>query len=45
MCSLMSAAMGPGDLDEVVKARADAVLDKVESPPTIVEEIRRLADG
>lgn len=42
---VLSAAMGPGDLDEVVKARADAVLDKVESPPTIVEEIRRLADG
>ena len=39
---VLSAAMGLGYLDDVVKARADAVLDKVESIPTIVEEVRRL---
>lgn len=39
---VLSAAMGPGDLDQAVKAEADAVLDKVESPPTIAEEVRRL---
>jgi DNA-binding NarL/FixJ family response regulator len=40
---VLSAAMGPGDVDGVVKAGADAVLDKVESPPTIAYEVRRLA--
>jgi DNA-binding NarL/FixJ family response regulator len=40
---VLSAAMGPGHLDDVVKAGADAVLDKVESPPTIAEEVRHLA--
>jgi DNA-binding NarL/FixJ family response regulator len=39
---VLSAAMGPGDLDEAVRAGADAVLDKVESLPTIAEEVRRL---
>lgn len=39
---VLSAAMGLGDLDQAVKAEADAVLDKVESPPTIAEEVRRL---
>ena len=39
---VLSAAMGPGDLDEAVKAGSDAVLDKVDSPPTIAEEVRRL---
>jgi DNA-binding NarL/FixJ family response regulator len=39
---MLSAAMGPGDLDEAVKAGADAVLDKVESLPTIAYEVRRL---
>ena len=39
---VLSAAMGLGYLDDVVKARADAVLDKVESIPTIVEEVRCL---
>ena len=39
---VLSAAMGPGDLDEAVKAGSDAVLDKVESIPTIAEEVRRL---
>jgi DNA-binding NarL/FixJ family response regulator len=42
---VLSAAMGLGDLDEAVKAGADAVLDKVESPPTIAEEVRRLGGG
>ena len=42
---VLSAAMGPGDVEEVVKAGADAVLDKVESPPTIAYEVRRLAAG
>jgi len=39
---LLSAAMGPGDLDEPAKAGADAVLEKAESIPTIAEEVRRL---
>jgi two-component system nitrate/nitrite response regulator NarL len=39
---VLSAAMGPGDLDEALKAEADAVLDKVESPSTIAYEVRRL---
>ncbi len=38
---VLSAAMGPGDLDEAARAGADAVLDKVESLPTIAEEVRR----
>jgi DNA-binding NarL/FixJ family response regulator len=39
---VLSAAMGPGDLDEAVEAGADAVLDKIESLPTIAHEVRRL---
>jgi len=35
--------MGPEHAEEVVKAGAEAVLDKVESIPTIAEEVRRLA--
>jgi len=42
---VLSAAMGPGHLDDAVKARADAVLGKVESIPTIAEKVRRLAGG
>jgi two-component system response regulator DesR len=42
---VLSAAMGLGHLDDVVKARADVVLDKVESIPSIVEEVRRLTGG
>ena len=42
---VLSAAMGPGHLEEAVKAGADAVLDKVESPPTIAYEVRRLSAG
>ena len=42
---VLSAAMGPGELDEVVKDGADAVLEKVESPSTIAQEVRRLACG
>jgi two-component system response regulator DesR len=38
---VLSAAMGPRDLDEAVKAGADAVLDKIESLPTIAHEVRR----
>ncbi|HEY6714362.1 MAG TPA: response regulator [Rubrobacter sp.] len=40
---LSAAILGPGHLDAVLKAGADAVLHKVASPPTIVEEVRRLA--
>jgi len=40
---VLSATIAPGHLDDVVKAGADAVLHKVASPPTIVEEVRRLA--
>jgi DNA-binding NarL/FixJ family response regulator len=39
---VLSAAIGLGDLDEVAKAGADTVLDKIESLPTIAEEVRRL---
>jgi DNA-binding NarL/FixJ family response regulator len=40
---VLTVMLGPGYLDEVLKAGADAVLHKVASPTTIVEEIRRLA--
>ena len=40
---LSAAILWPGHLDAVLKAGADAVLHKVASPPTIVEEVRRLA--
>ncbi len=42
---VLSAAMGPGDLDGIVEAGADAVLDKIESLPTIAHEVRRLGGG
>lgn len=42
---ILSAAMGPGHVDEAAKAGADVVLDKVESIPTIAGEIRRLGGG
>jgi DNA-binding NarL/FixJ family response regulator len=35
--------LGPSHLEEVMKPGADAVLHKVASSPTIVEEVRRLA--
>lgn len=42
---VLGAAMGPEHAEEVVKAGAEAVLDKVECIPTIAEEVRRrLAD-
>ena len=40
---VLSVMLGPGDLEEVLKAGAEAVLHKVESPATLVEEIRRIA--
>jgi len=40
---VLSVTIRPGRLEEVLKAGADAVLHKVASPPTIVEEVRRLA--
>jgi two-component system uhpT operon response regulator UhpA len=40
---VLSVMLGPSHLDEVLNAGADAVLHKVASPPTIVEEVRRLA--
>ena len=39
---ILTVMLGPGHLDEVVKVGADAVLHKVVSPTTIVEEVRRL---
>jgi DNA-binding NarL/FixJ family response regulator len=39
---VLSVMLGPGRLEEVLKAGAYAVLHKVASPPTIVEEVRRL---
>ncbi len=41
---VLSVTIRPGRLEEVLKAGADAVLHKVASPATIVEEVRRLAD-
>jgi DNA-binding NarL/FixJ family response regulator len=40
---VLSVMLGPGHLEEVLQAGADAVLHKVASPATIVEEVRRLA--
>ena len=42
---VLSATVEPGRSGEVRKAGADAVLAKVESPPTIAAEVRRLAGG
>jgi DNA-binding NarL/FixJ family response regulator len=42
---VLTVSLRPGDLEEVLKAGADAVLHKVESPPKIVEEVRRLGGG
>jgi DNA-binding NarL/FixJ family response regulator len=42
---VLSASIEPGHLDDVRRAGADAVLDKVESPSIIAEEVRRLAGG
>jgi DNA-binding NarL/FixJ family response regulator len=39
---VLSVMLGPSHLEEVMKAGADAVLHKVASPTTIVEEVRRL---
>ena len=40
---VLSAAIEPGHLDDVLRAGADAVLHKVASPSIIAEEVRRLA--
>ena len=40
---VLSATIEAGHHEEVLKAGADAVLEKVASMPTIVEEVRRLA--
>jgi DNA-binding NarL/FixJ family response regulator len=40
---VLSATVEVGDVEEVLKAGADAVLDKVESPATIAYEVRRVA--
>jgi DNA-binding NarL/FixJ family response regulator len=40
---VLTVMLGPGHLEEVLKAGADAVLHKVASPTAIVEEVRRLA--
>jgi DNA-binding NarL/FixJ family response regulator len=42
---ILTVMLGPSHLEEVLKAGADAVLHKVASPTTIVEEVRRLAGG
>jgi two-component system response regulator DesR len=42
---VLSAAVGPGRLDDLRAAGADAVLAKVESPPVIAQQVRRLAGG
>jgi DNA-binding NarL/FixJ family response regulator len=40
---VLSASVEAGHLEETLKAGADAVLDKVESPATIAYEVRRVA--
>jgi DNA-binding NarL/FixJ family response regulator len=40
---VLSATIEAGHVEEVLRAGADAVLDKVESPLIIAEEVRRLA--
>jgi DNA-binding NarL/FixJ family response regulator len=40
---VLSVTIRPGRLEEVLNAGAEAVLHKVASPTTIVEEVRRLA--
>jgi DNA-binding NarL/FixJ family response regulator len=40
---VLSATVEAGDVEEVLKAGADAVLDKVESPASIAYEVRRVA--
>jgi DNA-binding NarL/FixJ family response regulator len=42
---VLSATIEAGHLGEVVKAGADAVLEKVESPLTLVSEVRRVLGG
>ena len=42
---VLTVMLGPGRLEEVLRAGADAVLHKVASPATIVEEVRRLGAG
>jgi DNA-binding NarL/FixJ family response regulator len=39
---ILTVMLGPSHLEEVMKAGADAVLNKVASPETIVEEVRCL---
>src|SRR5215211_7682097 len=38
---ILSVSIRPGHLEEVLKAGADAVLNEVAPPATIVEEVRR----
>jgi len=40
---VLTVMLGPGHLEEVMKAGADAVLHKVASPANIIQEVRRLA--
>jgi DNA-binding NarL/FixJ family response regulator len=42
---VLSATIKPEHLDDLRTAGANAVLAKVESPPIIAEEVRRLAGG
>ena len=42
---VLSATVEAGRLGEVLKAGADAVLEKVEAPQAIAYEVRRLASG
>jgi DNA-binding NarL/FixJ family response regulator len=41
---VLSPTIAPENLEEVLKTGADALLHKVASPTTIVEEVRRLAE-
>ena len=42
---VLSATVEAARLEEVLRAGADAVLEKVEAPRAVAEEVRRLASG
>ncbi len=42
---VLSATLWPGRIDELLKAGADAVVDKVQSPAHIADEVRRVGRG
>jgi DNA-binding NarL/FixJ family response regulator len=43
--AVLSASIEAGHIEEILRAGADAVLEKVAAPQTVAEEVRRLAGG